>query len=121
MKYFAPLKLRDLLTLIVLIASGFLWIRIDQNFLPESGQRFIVFVILTLILFFLQFAINKPSKVWYYANTIALISFAFVFIVSFIMHIIIKHDFSLKTVLINLIVIIVPYITGAIYKTTRTK
>lgn len=115
MKYFSPLKSKDIISLIILIVIGFCWTLTDQFFFKNSGQRFIAFILVVLIIFYLQFSINKPAKIWYYANTIALISVSFSLIISIIMHVIIRHDFSVKSVLISLIIAVVPYITGLIY------
>ncbi len=119
MKYLSSIKRKDILTLTGLVIAGFVWIRVDQFLIPESGPRFIAFILLTLILYYLQFAINRPLKIWHYANTIALLSFAFTLLAAIVIHLIISHDFSLKTVLISLIVLLVPYITGAIYLIVR--
>jgi len=85
--------------------------------------RFIAFIVLILILFSLQFFINKPKRnqVLAYANTIALITVSFAIIVSLIMHVIINHDFTFKSILIWIISALLPYIAGFFYKFTRTE
>ena len=120
-KYLTPLKLKDYLTLIGLIIVGFGWLLIDQIFLQETYQRFIAFFIMMLALYYFQFAINRPIQVIPYANTIALITFSFVVIVSLIMHVIINKDFSYKSVLIWIISGLLPYLTGLIYLMIRKK
>jgi hypothetical protein len=119
--YLSPLKLKDILTLIGLIIIGFAWTLIDQIFLPEAYQRFIAFIILVFILYYLLFALNKPTKVINYCNSIALIILLFAVIVSIIMHVIIKKDFSYKSIMIWLISGLLPYITGFIYMKTNKK
>jgi hypothetical protein len=114
-KYLSPLKFRDVLTLTGLIVIGFGWLLIDQIFLPETYQRFIVFFILIFTLYYLQFAINKPTDILYYANSIALITVLFIVIVSLIMHVIIRNDFTWKSVWIWIISGLLPYITGMLY------
>ncbi len=118
-KYFAPLKIKDILTLVGLIVIGFGWILIDQFFLPETYQRFMAFCILLFILFYLQFLINKPAQVLHYCNSITLIIVSFVVIISLIMHVLINNDFSYKSVMIWLISGLLPYITGFIYLKTK--
>ncbi|MBK8807070.1 MAG: hypothetical protein IPO21_10645 [Bacteroidales bacterium] len=70
MKYFASIKIKDILSLIGLIIIGFAWIMIDQIFLKQSNQRFIAFTGLLILLFQIQFWTNKPQKIWHYANTL---------------------------------------------------
>lgn len=118
-KYISPLKLKDILTLLGLIALGFGWLLIDQFFLMDTNQRFIAFIILTFILFYLQFVLNKPINVITYCNSIALITLSFAVIVSLIMHVIINNDFSYKSILIWLISGLLPYITGLLYVVTK--
>jgi hypothetical protein len=114
-KHLSPLKSRDILTLIGLIAIGFGWLLIDQIFLPETYQRFIAFFILVFVLFYSQFAINKPINIIYYANSIALITVSFIVIASLIMHVIINKDFTYKTIWIWIFSGLLPYITGLLY------
>ena len=119
--YLSPLNLKDCLTLIGLIIIGFGWLLIDQIFLPEVYQRVIAFFILMFVLYYLQFAINKPVNVRNYANSIALITVSFIVIVSFIMHMIINNDFTYKSILIWVISGLLPYLTGFIYMNTKKK
>jgi hypothetical protein len=120
-KYLSPLKFKDILTLIGLIAIGFGWILIDQIFLPDANQRFIAFIILIFILFYLQFVLNKPTDLIKYCNSIAVITLSFAVIVSLIMHVIINNDFSCKSILIWIISGLLPYITGFVYMKTKKK
>ena len=119
--YLSPLKLKDILTLIGLITVGFGWVLIDQIFLPEPNQRFIAFIILIFVLFYLQFVLNKPINVIKYCNLIALIALSFAVIVSVIMHVIINNDFTYKSILIWFISGLLPYITGFVYNLTKKK
>jgi len=119
--YLSPLNLKDCLTLIGLIIIGFGWLLIDQMFLPEVYQRVIAFFILMFVLYYLQFAINKPVNVRNYANSIALITVSFIVIVSFIMHMIINNDFTYKSILIWVISGLLPYLTGFFYMKKKKK
>lgn len=118
-KYLHPLRLKDVVTLAGLIIVGFGWILIDQMLLSESYQRFIAFSILIFALYYLQFSINKPDRVFHYANSIALITLSFIVLTSLVMHIIINNDFTFKSVLIWIISGSLPYIVGFIYQKTR--
>jgi hypothetical protein len=117
-KYLFPLQLKDYLTLTVVVIIGFGWLLLDQVFLPEVYQRLIAFIVLIFVLYYVQFAINKPAMVFRYANSIAIITLLFIVIVSLVMHVIIRHDFSYKSILIWLITGLLPYVTGFIYQST---
>jgi hypothetical protein len=120
-KYLSPLKLRDCLTLLGLIIIGFGWLLIDQIFLTEVYQRFIAFFIIIFSLYYLQFAINKPDNIIYYANSIAIITVSFIVIVSLIMHVIINNDFTYKSILIWFISGSLPYLSGLLYMIIKNK
>lgn len=117
--YFYPLRSKDVVTLAGLIIVGFGWLLIDQMLLSESYQRFIAFFILIFALYYLQFSINKPERVFHYANSITLISLSFIVLTSLIMHVFINNDFSFKSVLIWIISGSLPYIVGFIYQKTK--
>lgn len=124
MRYFARLKVKDIISLIVLIIVGFSWIMIDQLVLKQSSQRFIVFSLIMILLFYLQYWFNKPKAIWYYANSISLILLIFVVFSSIVMHVIINHDFADKlkhSILIWIITGLMPYLTGSIYLKTSKK
>ena len=124
MKYFASLKIKDVLSLIGLIIIGFAWIMIDQIFLKQSTPRFIAFTMLLILLFQIQFWINKPQKIWHYANILSLILVIFVILSSILMHVVIYHDFASKifhSILIWIITGTMPYFSGLIYMIIRKK
>lgn len=119
MRYFASLKTKDILSLTGLIIVGFAWIGIDQIILKRSDHRFISFTILMILLFQIQFWINRPHNIWHYANILSLILVIFVVLSSVVIHAIIIHDFADKfqhSVLIWGITGIMPYLSGLIYK-----
>jgi hypothetical protein len=115
------MKLKDWLTLSGVIIIGFGWLLVDQVFLVETYQRFIALFIILLGLLFLQFVINKPENPFLYANTIALICVSFIVLISVVMHVIIKHDFASKLVLIWIVSGIMPFLSGGLYSLTRKK
>jgi hypothetical protein len=119
MKYFSSLKLKDYLSLLVVFILGFGWLLIDQYFLPAVWQRFVALIILLLVLFYLQFSVNKPAKTFTYANSIALVSFSFIVILSIVIHVIIKHDFNSKLILIYIVSGALPYVSGFIFQKTK--
>lgn len=113
---FYPLKIKDIITLLEVTLLGFGWVLIDQIFFSSATQRFIALIIVLLLLFFGQFAINKPSSIWKYANTLALISLTFVVLISVIMHVIVNHDLSSRAVLIWALTMALPYVSAIVYK-----
>lgn len=119
--YLSPLKLKDYLTLTGLIIIGFGWLLIDQIILPALYQRFVAFIVLMLILYYLQFAINRPSNVIKYAHAIAAITVLFIVTVSLVLHVIIKNDFSYKSILIWLIAGLLPYAAALLYLKTSKR
>jgi hypothetical protein len=121
MKNFSSLKLKDYVSLLGVYIIGFGWLLIDQIFLPAVWQRFVALFILLLILFYLQFSVNKPVKTFNYANSIALVTFLFISIISIVLHAFIKHDFSSKLILMWIISGVLPYLSGFIYQITKTK
>jgi hypothetical protein len=124
MKYFAPFKIKDFITLIISVVIGFAWVMISHYVLKNSSQRFIAFSILIMLLLYLQYWINKPEQIWRYANTLSLILLLFVVLLSFIMHVIINNDLGSKILhllLLSLITCSVPYLMASIYKLTKKK
>jgi hypothetical protein len=124
MKYFAPFKIKDFITLIITIVIGFSWVMISHYVLSQSSQRFIAFSILIMLLLYFQFLINKPPNIWRYTNTLSLILLLFVILLSIIMHVIINNDLISKIshlLLLCLITCIMPYLMAIIYIITRKK
>jgi hypothetical protein len=124
MKYFSPFKFKDFITLILIIAIGFAWVLISHYVISQSGQRFLAFSVLIMLLLYFQYVINKPTHLWRYANTLSLILLLVVVLLSIIMHIIINNDLSSKILhllLLCLITCIVPYLMALIYMITKKK
>ena len=122
--YFAPFKIKDLITLTITIVIGFAWVMISHYVLSQSIQRFLTFSVLIMILLYLQYLINKPMLIWRYANTLSLILLIIVVLLSIVMHVIINNDLKSKIfhlLLICLITCTVPYVIALIYKITRKK
>jgi hypothetical protein len=113
--FLTSLKIKDYITLTGVIMLGFGWLLIDQLLLSEVYQRFIALIVLLLGLFYLQFQINKPKEIFRYAHALAFISFSFISVVSIIMHVIINHDFTYKSILIWIATATLPYLAGFIY------
>ena len=124
MKYFEPLKIKGFITLISLVILGFIWVMISHYVIKQSSHRFIAFSVLILLLQYLQYWINKPSKIWHYANSISLILLLFVILLSIIMHVVISNDLGSKILhlaILCLITCTMPYLIALIYIVTRKK
>jgi|WetSurMetagenome_2_1015567.scaffolds.fasta_scaffold364006_2 hypothetical protein len=118
---FSKLGRKDWLILCGVMVVGFGWLLIDQIFLSEVYQRFIALSVLLLLLFYVQFIIIKPKEVYAYSNSLAMVCCLFIVIVSVIIHVIIKHDFSYKSLLILVNACVIPYVSGGIYYLTHKK
>jgi hypothetical protein len=124
MKYFEQLKFKDFITLISSVIISFTWVMISHSVLNQSSYRFIAFSVLIMLLLYLQYWINKPSKIWRYTNSISLILLLFVIMLSIIMHVIINNDLGRKILhllLLCLITCAMPYLIAFIYMLTRKK
>ena len=124
MKYFEQFKFKDFITLIISVIIGFTWVMISHYVLNQSSYRFIAFSVLIMLLLYFQYWINKPSKIWRYANSISLILLLFVILLSIIMHVIINNDLTSKILhllLLCFITGIMPYLIALIYMLTRKK
>jgi hypothetical protein len=122
MKNLAPLKAKDIVSIIVLIIIGFSWILVDQIFLKQANLRFIAFIVLMVALFQIQFWINKPQQIWHYANSLSLILLLFVITSSLVMHVLIYHNFAkmkYHSFLIWIITGLMPYLTALFYRVTK--
>ena len=119
--HFTKLRIKDFLCLTAIIIVGFGWLLVDQLLLNEVYQRFIALFALLLLLFWLQFQINKPKEILRYANTLVLVCLSFIVATSIVLHIFIKNDFNYKSILIWIVTAILPYISGGIYNFSHKK
>ena len=118
-RFFQKLKVRDFITLTLWIILGFVWLQIDQIFLPEPYQRFIALVILLVLFFYFQFKINCPTHIIQYANSIAAFALLVTIVIIVIQHVIITFDIQWKALLILFLTGIFPYIGALVYKLTN--
>jgi len=118
---FHPFHKKDILYLSGVVGVGFGWLLVDQFFLPEVYQRFIALFVLLLILFVLQFQLNKPCSVWKYANTLVAICLSFIVTISLVMHTVISHDFDYRSILIWVLTASMPYLAASVYQLIKRK
>ena len=74
-KYFSILKIADFLTLAGVLLLSFAWLGVDQMIFTGTGLRFAALAVVLTVMFYLQYFINKPVKVWPYVNSIASVVF----------------------------------------------
>jgi hypothetical protein len=121
MKNFSSLKLKDIISIILVFGLGFFWVHVDQHLIPGTWGKFVALIVVLLFLFYMQFFVNKPVNIYHYANTISLLSVLFVMVTSTILHVIINHNFNIKLILIWIFAGVLPYISAVIYNTTKKK
>lgn len=113
--YFAPLPWKDLMTLLGWIGIGVFWILVDQFFFQNIYHRFMVFIALMLGLLYLQLIIHKPERVWHYTNTIAAVMLTVIVSTSLVIHLVVRHDFSTRSVMLWVVSGAVPYVDCWLY------
>jgi hypothetical protein len=118
---FQKLGTKDIITMLLWIILGFAWMQIDQIFLPESYQRFIAFMVLLTLFFYLQFRINRPAHIIRYANSVAVVVILVTTVIIVIQHVIITFDLQYKALLILIMAGVFPYIGAFIYKLLHKK
>ncbi len=118
-KFSDSLKLSDYLFLIGALAVSGLWLAVDQIFLDEVYQRFIALTILLIVFFLLQIAVRKPLIPLQYITLVALTFVSLNIVMSFIIHVLIQHNFTIKSVLIWIIDAGSPFLSLSIFSTIR--
>jgi hypothetical protein len=115
-------KIINVVTFIVMIVLGRLWIAYDQDFLP-SHLLLPAFILVMLLLMVIYFFFVKPEKAMKFARTLSFIIVAVVAVLSLLQHLIIQNDFNtiwMKSVLIWGISFVMPYCAAILYKLLRS-
>lgn len=118
-KFSDTLKLPDYLFLIGALAVGGLWLAVDQIFLDMVYQRFIALAVLLIVFFLIQIAVRKPLIPLQYITFVALTFVSLNIVLSFIIHICIQHNFTIKSVLVWIVAAGSPFLSLFIYSTLR--
>lgn len=116
-KFSDSLKLPDYLFLIGALAIGGIWLAVDQIFLDKVYQRFMALAVLLSAYFLIQITIRKPTNLWYYISRVTLIFVAMNMVMSFIIHVLIQHNFTIKSVLVWIVAAGSPFLSLLIYNT----
>ena len=119
MKNFSKLKLKDYLSLLLILIVCFFWVHIDLHHIQVMWIKIPMLFLVPLILFYLLFLLSSPTNTFRYANSVALFTFLFVAIVSIILHVFINHSFNFYLILLWVISAILPYISFVVYQFTR--
>jgi hypothetical protein len=114
-KYLNAFGIKDYLMLVCVVITGGIWLAIDQNFLDAVYQRFIALAFIFVLLFLLQLIISRPNNSKEYTIQLAIICVSFNILMSCIIHILIQHNFSSKSVLVWLITAVTPFLSLFIY------
>lgn len=116
-------RLKEYSLLAACAAVVYLWLMVDQAFLPYDWQRFAALPLVTAGVLTLYFFILKPAEPFDLAkrvsNAIGILTAAAVLL----QHVVIRFDITYKALIIFWIVVLVPYAAAGIYqlrqKTTR--
>ncbi len=106
--------------MILLFAVNYGYVMIDQLFLSEKVRPFalFVFVLITMIVYFIMIKPNKPFDL---SRLLSLILGVIVFIIIIVTHVIITFDISYKGVVILGVTFLTPFVAGYIYKSLFIK
>ena len=102
--------------LIVLIYG---WVLIDQYLLPLVALRFIALILVALSSLTAYFYIIKPAEPYKLSAHLSLLLGLITAIIFVIEHVIIGLDISTKSLLILIIVVITPFLSGHIYRLVK--
>jgi hypothetical protein len=109
------LRARDVVLLAVAVVVGRLWVRVDQDFLPQRllMPAFFVVVLLLLTTFF---AVVRPPDSFALARTVALVLGVVVTALIVLQHVILTFDLSYKSGIVLGGTVALPFAVAAGYK-----
>jgi len=110
------LRFKDYLVLLGLCVLIYLWLLVDQFFLPTVKQRFIALLVVSFSALTAYFFIVKPAKPFGLAKHLSLLLGLLTAAVTVLQHVIIRFDLTYKAVLILAVVVLAPCIAGGIYQ-----
>ena len=111
---FHKLQIKDVLLLAAIIIIVYLYIMVDQLFVPVVLRPYAILA-LVLILLVMFFFIKKPESIVSLSNSLLLCLGGVATVIILIQHLVITFDFNFKVLIILLIVYISPYLSGLIY------
>ncbi len=120
-KYLKAFRIKDYLMLVFIIITGGIWLAIDQNFLDAVYQRFLALALIFILLFLIQLIISRPDHPTHYSIALSFLCTILNVIMSFVIHVLIQHNFSARSVLIWCITAVSPFLSLFIYKRVGLK
>lgn len=118
-KFSDSLKLPDYLFIVAALVIGGIWLAVDQIFLDQVYQRFIALAVLLIAFFLVQIAIRKPAIPLQYITLVAVLFISLNILMSFIIHVLIQHNFTIKSVFIWIVAAGSPFLSLFIYNALR--
>jgi len=112
---------RQILLLIILFVILVAWISVDQLIFSTVFHRFLALVVLSIALLTGYFFLVKPLKPMKWAVFLSLWIGSAAVTVSLVRHVLLQFDFSIKSVLIWLVVFGSPLGAGLVYQWARKK
>ncbi len=111
---FHKLQIKDFLILASIVALVYLYIMVDQLFVPIVLRPYAILIIIqTLLVAF--FFIVKPYNIIHLSNSLLLCLGGMATVLILIQHVIIKFDFNFKVLIILMIISASPYLSGFLY------
>ena len=119
---FRKLTFKEIVLGLILIALGYLYIRMDQFFIPEKFRfyAFLIFVFAEFLGYFIIVHADKPIRL---SNTLAVFVGVIAAAMIIVQHVMITNDFSVKVIFIFISSVLLPYLAGLTYTIffTRSK
>jgi hypothetical protein len=111
-------KIIDIISFVIMVALGRLWIEYDQDILP-GAILMPAFIVVIFILMTLYFFIVKPKNIQRFSLIFSLSILPVVIMLSLYQHVIVHHDFDTvwkHTLIIWGLSCIMPFIAGFMYR-----
>jgi hypothetical protein len=113
---FYRLRGKDWMLLAALVALLYVWIMVDQIFLPLPWSRMVAFPLFELLLLQAYFNLVKPAKPFFLANTVAAVLIPLFIALSVILHVFVfKDGFQKKSAVLWLMTAAVIYLSAGVY------
>jgi len=115
------LSWKEYALLAIIIILDYLYVRIDQIFIPEKF-RALAFALVLIISLLIFFFFVKPEQPYRLSRFLSFWLGVIVLIIMVITHVIITFDLSVKGLVILTLTIGIPWLAGVLYKTiTKNK
>ncbi|MFA5259279.1 MAG: hypothetical protein WC402_04355 [Candidatus Pacearchaeota archaeon] len=117
---FNKLKLKDYLVLSLLVVLAYIFTATQKYYIPDIViLRSFLVLFVCVFLFLIFFFIKKPVKPLELAKTLSILLGIIAGVILIVQHLIMTFTPSIKNIIVFLISIIVPFISGFIYELTK--